>query len=135
YLGAATGMLLVAVGARRAAGWRVQGLLSLVGVVVVLVAATLAANESFAGSRGVYQRIAEAVKDRDADALFELLSRHDVPVAPVVEPARLAALPQFATRDKFEAGDHMPLVRFPVPLAGMSEGVLGPAPALGSARI
>ena len=70
-----------------------------------------------------------------ADALFDLLSRHDVPVAPVVEPARLAALPQFATRDKFEAGDHMPLVRFPVPLAGMSEGVLGPVPALGSARI
>ena len=86
-------------------------------------------------AQAINQRIAEAVKDRDADALFELLSRHDVPVAPVVEPARLAALPQFATRDKFEAGDHMPLVRFPVPLAGMSEGVLGPVPALGSARI
>ena len=70
-----------------------------------------------------------------ADALFDLLSRHDVPVAPVVEPARLAALPQFATRDKFDAGDNLPLVRFPVPLAGMSEGVLGPVPALGSARI
>ena len=86
-------------------------------------------------AQAINQRIADPVQDQDADALFELLSRHDVPVAPVVEPARLAALPQFATRDKFEAGDHMPLVRFPVPLAGMSEGVLGPVPALGSARI
>lgn len=86
-------------------------------------------------AQAINQRIADTVQDQDADALFDLLSRHDVPVAPVVEPARLAALPQFATRDKFDAGDHMPLVRFPVPLAGMSDGVLGPVPALGSARV
>jgi crotonobetainyl-CoA:carnitine CoA-transferase CaiB-like acyl-CoA transferase len=75
------------------------------------------------------------VKDRNADELFECLNRHDVPVAPVVPPSELAALPQFATRSKFEAGDHMPLVRFPVPLAGVNEAALGPVPALGSARV
>lgn len=83
----------------------------------------------------INQRLSEAVKDRDADEVFELLRQHDVPVAPVVEPAQLAALPQFATRAKFEAGDNMPLVRFPVPIAGMSERTLGPVPALGSAQV
>ncbi len=86
-------------------------------------------------AQAINQRIAEVVKDRDADALFELLRHHDVPVAPVVEPAQLVSLPQFATRAKFEAGDHMPLARFPVPLAGMTEGALGPVPALGSASV
>lgn len=86
-------------------------------------------------AQAINQRIAEAVKDRDADELFDWLRRHDVPVAPVVEPAHLAALPQFATRAKFEAGDHMPLARFPVPMAGMTEGALGPVPALGSAQV
>lgn len=85
-------------------------------------------------AQAINQRIAEAVQDRDAGELFECLSRHDVPVAPVVPPSELAALPQFATRAKFEAGDPMPLVRFPVPLAGVTAGALGPVPALGSAR-
>lgn len=86
-------------------------------------------------AQAINQRIAEVVKDRDADQVFELLRQHDVPVAPVVEPAQLAALPQFAARAKFETGDNMPLVRFPVPIAGMSEGMLGPVPALGSAQV
>jgi len=79
-------------------------------------------------------RIAEALAGLDADEAFTVLQRHDVPVAPVVAPAELAALPQFATREKFEAGGPLPLVRYPVPLAGMAPGQLGPAPVLNSVR-
>ena len=86
-------------------------------------------------AQAINQRIADAVKDRDADDLFDYLSRHDIPAAPVVSPSNLAGLPQFATRSKFEAGDHMPLVRFPVPLAGVNDGALGPVPALGSTHV
>ncbi len=86
-------------------------------------------------AQAINLRIAESMKCRVADEVFELLRLHDVPVAPVVEPAQLAALPQFATRKKFEAGDYLPLVRFPVPMAGMSEGTLGPVPSLGSAQV
>ncbi len=79
-------------------------------------------------------RIAELVADLDADAVFELLRRHDVPAAPMVEPAQLASLPQFAERGKFEAGAALPLVRYPVPMRGVAAGRLGPAPALDDAR-
>lgn len=79
-------------------------------------------------------RIAAALATFDADAAFDLLQRHDVPAAPVVEPGELAGLPQFASRDKFAAGDRLPLVRYPVPLAGMASRQMEPAPALDSAR-
>jgi crotonobetainyl-CoA:carnitine CoA-transferase CaiB-like acyl-CoA transferase len=84
-------------------------------------------------AQAINLRIAESVKSRDADEVFELLRQRDVPVAPVVEPTHLAALPQFATRAKFEAGKDMPLARFPVPMVGMT-GALGPVPMLGSAQ-
>ncbi|HWT18980.1 MAG TPA: CoA transferase, partial [Variovorax sp.] len=79
-------------------------------------------------------RIAEVLADRDADEVFALLQRQDVPAAPVVEPSRVAALPQFAQRDKFEAGDVLPVARYPVPMAGVQPGRLGGAPALDSVR-
>ena len=82
----------------------------------------------------INERIAVLLEGMDADEVFELLRRHDVPVAPVVEPAKLAALQQFAERGKFEEGVTMPLVRYPVPMAGVVGGRLGAAPALDSLR-
>lgn len=82
----------------------------------------------------INERIARALAGLDADAAFALLQRHDVPTAPVVLPGELAALPQFCERDKFEDGATLPLVRYPVPLAGVVPGALGPAPALDNAR-
>lgn len=79
-------------------------------------------------------RIGQALAGLDADAAFALLRRHDVPVAPVVLPSELAALPQFAERGKFEDNGTMPLMRYPASLAGVEPGALGPAPALDSAR-
>jgi len=83
-------------------------------------------------AEAINRRIAEVLEDMDADDAFDLLRRHDVPVAPVVEPAHLAALPQFALRDKFERGAVMPTVRYPVPMSGVVAGDLAAAPALGS---
>lgn len=80
-------------------------------------------------------RIATALAELDADAAFALLQHHDVPAAPVMAPGGLATLAQFAERGKFEAGDTLPLVRFPVPMDGVRPGQLGPAPALDSARV
>ena len=82
----------------------------------------------------INRRIAEVIGGMDSNEAFDLLRRHDVPVAPVVEPARLAALPQFAQREKFETGTLMPLARYPVPMAGVVPGALGPAPTLDNAR-
>ena len=55
-------------------------------------------------------------------------------MAPVVEPAALAALPQFAQRGKFEGDAALALARYPVPMAGVAPGGLGGAPRLDSAR-
>lgn len=79
-------------------------------------------------------RIAELLAAMDADAAFALLQRHDVPAAPVVEPAALSALAQFAERGKFERHGTLALVRFPVPVAGVAAGALAGAPGLDSAR-
>ena len=78
-------------------------------------------------------RLATQLAEIDADAAFALLVKHDVPAAPVVAPAELAALPQFAERDKLVGAEALALVRYPVPLAGVNPDALGPAPALGSA--
>lgn len=86
-----------------------------------------------AHAKAINLRLAQALEPLDAHVAFELLQRHDVPVAPVVEPAQLGALPQFAQRDRFDTQrTDMPLVRYPVPLAGMAEVVPGVTPALGS---
>jgi len=82
----------------------------------------------------INRRLAEVLEGIDADQAFERLRQHDVPAAPVVEPAQVAALAQFAERGKFEAGAAMPLARYPVPMAGVMPGRLGPAPALDSMR-
>jgi CoA:oxalate CoA-transferase len=79
-------------------------------------------------------RIAQVLASKDADEVFALLQQHDVPVAPVIEPSRVAALPQFAQRDKFETGGALPVARYPVPMAGVVPGRLGGAPKLDSAR-
>jgi crotonobetainyl-CoA:carnitine CoA-transferase CaiB-like acyl-CoA transferase len=86
-------------------------------------------------AEAINRRIAQVLEGMDADDAFELLHRHDVPVAPVVEPARLAALSQFVLRGKFEQGTVMPAVRYPVPMHGVVAGGLGGAPALGSALV
>jgi CoA:oxalate CoA-transferase len=77
-------------------------------------------------------RIEKAVQLLDSQEAFELLCRHDVPAAPVVPPAELVAQPHFASRGKFAPGDDLPLVKFPVPLEGMSNAQLAGAPQLGS---
>jgi len=82
----------------------------------------------------INQRIAQALAGMDCDAAFELLKKHDVPVAPVVEPAHLADLPQFASRDKFDSRGAVTIARFPVPMQGVEAGALGPAPVLDSLR-
>ncbi len=87
-------------------------------------------------AEAINRSIAQALMQRDAREAFDLLQRHDVPVAPVVEPARLGDSPAFARRDKFEPHrTDMPLARYPVPLAGMGLGRLGAAPALGSTSL
>lgn len=86
-----------------------------------------------ANADAINQRIAQALANLDATAAFELLQGHDVPVAPVVEPAQLGDLPQFAQRDRFAPHQGpMPLVRYPVPLTGVASGALGAAPTLGN---
>ncbi|MDP9912501.1 crotonobetainyl-CoA:carnitine CoA-transferase CaiB-like acyl-CoA transferase [Variovorax boronicumulans] len=90
------------------------------------------ARKAVAGAINV--RIAEVLADRDADEVFALLQQHDVPAAPVVEPSRVAALAQFAQRNKFEAANVLPVARYPVPMAGVVPGRLGGAPVLDSAR-
>lgn len=78
----------------------------------------------------INRRIAEAVEVMDSQAVFELLMRHDIPVAPVIQPSELAAQPQFASRDKFASAAFMPFARYPVPIAGVAEADLGHAPVL-----
>ncbi|MCU4119119.1 CaiB/BaiF CoA transferase family protein [Variovorax sp. N23] len=79
-------------------------------------------------------RIAQALGAMDAEAAFALLQQHDVPVAPVVEPAALTALPQFAQRGKFDGDAPLALARYPVPMAGVAAEGPGAAPPLDSAR-
>ncbi|MBO4120182.1 CoA transferase [Cupriavidus gilardii] len=96
---------------------------------------TLSARKSEA--QAINARLAQALAAWDADQAFDLLARADVPAAPVVEPADVAALPQFSIRDKFPhegAGDVLPLARFPVPMAGLAPGGPGHAPTLDDAR-
>ncbi len=83
-------------------------------------------------AEAINQRIGQAMQHLDSQEAFELLRRHDVPAAPVVPPSELATLPHFASRGKFGPGDDLPLVRFPVPLAGMGAADLAGAPPLGS---
>ncbi len=85
-----------------------------------------------AQSDAINLRIAQAVERWDAQALFGLLQQHDIPVAPVVAPSQLSSLPHFTLREKFAAGDVMPLVKFPVPMAGLSSVEMDGAPKLGS---
>jgi len=77
-------------------------------------------------------RIADVMAGLDARAAFALLQTHDVPVAPVVHPSELQTLAQFASRAKFEDQTVLPLVRYPVPIAGIAADMLGPAPTLDS---
>lgn len=92
------------------------------------------ARKAMAGA--INARIAEVLAERDLNEVFTLLQKHDIPAAPVIGPSELAALPQFALRDKFEAeaGQSLPLARYPVAMAGVRPGRLGVAPVLGNAR-
>lgn len=78
----------------------------------------------------INQRIAQQLQALDSAQAFALLEQHDVPAAPVVEPAAVSELPQFAQRGEFDTGAAITLVRYPVPMAGMHSGSLGPAPEL-----
>ena len=78
--------------------------------------------------------LAEVIATLDSAQVFELLSRHDVPVAPMVEPSQVAALPQFAERHKFEPGALLPIARYPVSITGVHAGGLSNAPILDSFR-
>jgi len=85
-----------------------------------------------AQAEAINLRIAQAVERWDSQALFSLLQQHDIPAAPVVTPSQLASLPHFTSREKFVAGDVMPLVKFPVPMTGLSSVEMDGAPKLGS---
>lgn len=87
-------------------------------------------------AEAINQRLAQALQGLDAGEAFDLLQRLDVPVAPVVEPTQLGGLPQFAQREKFASPPSaLPLVRYPVPLAGVAPDALGAAPALGTTAL
>lgn len=85
-------------------------------------------------AQGINERLAQQLMLHDAQAAFELLAQHDLPVAPVVAPNELATLPQFARRGLLNGAQPLSLVRFPVPLAGADPAALSPAPALDNAR-
>ena len=85
-----------------------------------------------AHAEAINQGIARAVAALDSKELFERLQAHDIPAAPVIAPSALATLPQFASRDRFVAGEVLPLARFPVSLSGLQTVTLGQAPKLGS---
>lgn len=101
------------------------------------------ADPAYVGA-GARKKVAAAINEtierctatEDSTALLARLQAHDVPVAPVVLPSELGAQLHFRQRGCFAADDGaaLPLPRFPVPLAGMQPDVLGPAPALDSAR-
>lgn len=93
---------------------------------------TIKGRKTQAGA--INARLAEVIATLDSAPVFELLSRHDVPVAPMVEPSQVAALPQFAERHKFEPGALLPIARYPVPMTGVHAGGLGNAPILDSFR-
>jgi crotonobetainyl-CoA:carnitine CoA-transferase CaiB-like acyl-CoA transferase len=73
--------------------------------------------------------LARALAALDAEHARELLIKHDVPVASVVEPAHIASLVQFAERGIFDMAARVPLARYPVSLVGMGFG-LDPCPDL-----
>ncbi|OAK58012.1 alpha-methylacyl-CoA racemase [Variovorax paradoxus] len=85
-------------------------------------------------AQAINDRIAQQLAQRDSAEAFETLARNDLPVAPVVAPGALAALPQFAGRGLFNGTQALSLVRFPVPLAGVDPAALADAPALDNAR-
>lgn len=87
-----------------------------------------------AQAQAINARIGEQLASEDASEAFERLSRHDLPVAPVVAPADLAALPQFVQRGRFAGDKPLSLVRYPVDLAGMDRQSEAEAPALDNAR-
>ena len=87
-----------------------------------------------AAARAINARLAEVISAFDSTHVFELLKRHDVPVAPMIEPSQVASLPQFAERSKFEHGELLPVARYPVPMTGVIAGGLGNAPILDSFR-
>lgn len=74
--------------------------------------------------------LARALAVLDAEHALGLLIKHDVPVAPVVEPAHTASLAQFAERGVIDRATRGPLARYPVSLAGMAAGDLGRSPDL-----
>ncbi len=79
-------------------------------------------------------RIGEQLAGEDAAAAFDRLSRHDLPVAPVVAPSDLADLPHFAQRGLFAQDQPLSLVRYPVALAGVDRQADAGSPALDDAR-
>jgi CoA:oxalate CoA-transferase len=87
-----------------------------------------------AAASAINARLAEVIAAFESTHVFELLRRHDVPVAPMIEPSQVASLPQFAERSKFEQGESLPVARYPVPMTGVIAGGLGNAPILDSFR-
>lgn len=61
YLGAAAGMLVFGLRARRLPAWHIEAWISLLAVPVVLVLAGIIQQDSVADSRGVIQRVLEVV--------------------------------------------------------------------------
>lgn len=74
--------------------------------------------------------LARALSTIDSKTIFQLLVKHDVPVAPVVDPGELPQHPQFIARKLFDASAITALARFPVLMAGMNAGVSEGSPSL-----
>ncbi|HKX95392.1 MAG TPA: CoA transferase [Methylibium sp.] len=85
-------------------------------------------------AQAINDRIAQQLAGLDSAEAFETMARNDLPVAPVVAPSELAALPQFAQRGRVSGTEALSLVRFPVPLAGVDPSAIGDAPGLDNAR-
>lgn len=85
-------------------------------------------------AEAINARIGEQLAAEDAPQALDRLSRHDLPVAPVVAPADLAAVPHFGQRGLFVQDQPLSLVRYPVALAGMERQADAGAPALDNAR-
>lgn len=87
-----------------------------------------------AHAQAINAHIGQQLAHEGSAEAFARLSRQDLPVAPVVAPSDLAALPQFAQRGRLAGEQPLSLARYPVELSGMNHPAEAASPALDNAR-